>query len=67
MFIIFALICQFVYFIKEIIDMNAKKLKSVEFFTSIWHINGILSFPVYLVALCAMWSFTVSSSDFNGD
>ena len=67
MFIIFALICQFVYFIKEIIDMNAKKLKPNEFFTSLWHFNGILSFPVYLVALTATWFFTVSSTDFNED
>jgi len=47
--------------------MNAIKLKPNEFFTSLRHINGILSFPVYLVALTAMWSFTVSSTDFNGD
>ena len=47
--------------------MSVKRISAGDFFSSLWHINGILSFPVYLVALIAMWAFTVSGTDFNGD
>jgi hypothetical protein len=47
--------------------MAVKRISADDFFSSLWHINGILSFPLYLVALVSMWAFTVSGTDFNGD
>ena len=57
LFSLIAIICQFLFFLSEIIQIFAAGKTLWQYFTDFWNINDFLCLPLYLAALITTWKY----------
>lgn len=57
LFSLVAVLCQFIFFFSEVIQMLAAGTTLFQYFTDLWNINDFLCLPIYLSALIITWKY----------
>ena len=63
LFSLVAFICQFIFFMSEIIQMMSAGKSLFQYFTDPWNINDFLCLPLYLSALIITWKYEEEIDD----
>ena len=63
LFSLVAFICQFIFFMSEIIQMMSAGKSLLQYFTDPWNINDFLCLPLYLSALIITWKYEEEIDD----
>ena len=66
-FSLVAILCQFIFFMSEVIQMMSAGKSLFEYFTDPWNINDFLCLPLYLSALITTWKYEEQIDDSEDD